>query len=113
MQTVSTLNISKCRLGPIGVSNLFTYLLPSIANDANDVPPLPLPNLKHIILQRNAIGNTGGCTIGNFLIQSISRLDLQTIDISLNDIHSSGGGGEPSTTAAQVISDALASNNTT
>ena len=101
-QTVSTLNISKCRLGPIGVSNLFTYLMAGY-----------MPNLKHIILQRNAIGNTGGCTIGNFLIQSISRLDIQTIDISLNDIHSGGGGGEPSTTAAQVISDALASNHTT
>jgi len=108
---IDTLNVSKCRLGPVGIANLFVYLstpVTSTSSSTTQQMTLPMPNLKHIILQRNAIGSAGGRAIGTFLANNNTNnnLKIQTIDISLNDIKS--GGGTP--TAAQVISDALKTN---
>ena len=65
MSNIDTLNISKCRLGPVGVSNLFTFLLSSTAAATPSTEQdhhqqhheLPMPMLKCIYLQRNAIGS--------------------------------------------------------
>jgi len=109
---IDTLNISKCRLGPVGIANLFAHLStpatsPSSVQQRED--NLPMTNLKHIILQRNAIGSDGGRAIGTFLANNNSNnLNIQALDISLNDIKS--GGGIP--TAAEVIPNALKTNST-
>jgi Ran GTPase-activating protein (RanGAP) involved in mRNA processing and transport/GTPase SAR1 family protein len=91
-----SLDVSKCRLGPSGTSLLLEFI-----SDQSS----PLARLKHLIIQRNAIGSVGGRAIGRFLSQNGS---LELLDLSLNDIKA--GGGEP--TVANAISDALIKNTT-
>ena len=74
MSNIDTLNVSKCRLGPVGVSNLFTFLLSSTAaatpgteqDHHQQHHELPMPMLKCIYLQRNAIGSAGMCMFALF-----------------------------------------------
>ena len=110
LPNIETLSISKCRLGPHGIANLFAYLSTPVSSSSSATKQmtLPMPNLKHIILQRNAIGSAGGRAIGTFLSINTNQLNIETLDISLNDIKS--GGGIP--TAAEVISNALITNST-
>ena len=74
MSNIDTLNISKCRLGSVGVSNLFTFLLSSTAPSTELHHELPMPMLTGIYLQRNAIGSAGMC-----MVASCSKLYLYLI----------------------------------
>ncbi|KAL7492578.1 hypothetical protein ACHAWT_001866 [Skeletonema menzelii] len=102
---IDQLNISKCRLGPNGTTNLFSFL-------SNN----PSIKIHQINLQRNAIGSTGGRAIGSFLQNPSSGCctALQLLDISLNDLKAGGGGGGGTLPPAiELISKALSTNNTT
>ena len=97
--SIENLDVSRCRLGPNGITRLLSFL------SISPWPPPPLSRLKRICLQRNAIGSVGGRVVGKFL--SLDR-DVEMIDMSLNDIKA--GGGEPM--AAKIIANALKSNTT-
>ena len=90
---ITSLDVSKCRLGPNGTINLFGFLS---NNDCVKV--------KKINLQRNAIGSVGGRALGSFLHYN-NQSSCTHVDISLNDIKA--GGGFP---AIQEISLSLAQN---
>ena len=92
---VTSLDVSRCRLGPAGTVQLLAFLSRTSS---------PSLMLEEIHLQRNAIGSEGGRAIGKFL--SFVNQNIKLIDLSLNDIKA--GGGEP--TASKVISDSLTSN---
>ena len=94
---LTLLNVSRCRLGPNGASNLLSFL----SNNNNPTNII----VKRLNLQRNAIGSIGGRALGTFL--SHRNASCIHIDISLNDIKA--GGGEP--LAIQLISSALVHNN--
>lgn len=101
--TITSLDISRCRLGPNGLSNLLSFLLSS----------------SHIVvqqmnLQRNGIGSIGGKALGTFLQSNYQYCTY--IDLSLNDIkagESSGGSNSSSSddlSATESISHGLAHN---
>ena len=139
MSNIDTLNISKCRLGPVGVSNLFTFLLSSTAAATPSTEQDCTLMLKCIYLQRNAIGSAGMCmfaaissisfahnicifyvlfpsfllggrVIGNFLSNCNTHHSLNIEVLDLSLNDIKAGGGEPS--AAKVISNALKDNTT-
>lgn len=100
--TITSLDISRCRLGPNGLSHLLSYLSSShIA-------------VQQMNLQRNGIGSTGGKSLGTFLQSNYQYCTY--IDLSLNDIkagESSGGGSNSSSndrSATEAISYGLAHN---
>eukprot|EP00984_Skeletonema_dohrnii_P000687 scaffold205_cov83-Skeletonema_dohrnii-CCMP3373.AAC.4 len=88
---ITLLNISRCRLGPNGATNLLSHL----SNHS-------YIKIHQLNLQRNAIGSTGGRAIGSFLYQNQS---CTRVDISLNDIKAGGG-----PLAIELISNALVAN---
>mmetsp|Transcript_35665 Transcript_35665/g.72943 ORF Transcript_35665/g.72943 Transcript_35665/m.72943 type:complete len:1176 (+) Transcript_35665:88-3615(+) len=88
---ITLLNISRCRLGPNGATNLLSHL----SNHS-------YIKIYQLNLQRNAIGSTGGRAIGSFLHQNQT---CTRVDISLNDIKAGGG-----PLAIELISNALVAN---
>ncbi|KAL7542901.1 hypothetical protein ACHAXR_012197 [Thalassiosira sp. AJA248-18] len=102
---IESLDLSRCRLGPNGVSQLLLSFLSS-SSSSDPSPLLSTLKLKRICLQRNAIGSAGGRAVGRFLSLIDDGHGVEVMDISLNDIKA--GGGEP--TAAEAISDALKTN---
>ncbi|KAL3775399.1 hypothetical protein HJC23_008623 [Cyclotella cryptica] len=95
LSIIDSIDVSRCRLGPSGTSQLLSFL---------SSPSTPFVNLKRLCLERNAICSEGGRAVGTFL--SLPTQSIELLDISLNDIKA--GGGEP--TATQVISNALKTN---
>ena len=82
MSIIDTLNISKCCLGSVGVSNLFTFLLSSTAPSTEQDRQhheLPMPMLRSVYLQRNAIGSAGMC-----MVASCSKLYISSISFARN-----------------------------
>ena len=73
---ITQLNLSRCRLGPNGATNLLSFL----SNQSND----DIIFVQQINLQRNAIGSMGGRALGMFLTSCCTY----HVDISLNDMKS-------------------------
>jgi len=111
---ITLLNVSQCRLGPNGTTQLLSYLSSNNNNHHPATTTTTTIRVKQINLQRNGIGSIGGRALATFLSQN--NPTCTSIDISLNDIKagcSSSGGDHPLLLAIEVISSALAQQNTT